>query len=137
MKLNYSSNWSGGLSFETGIGSHIVRTDAPKELGGADSGPNPKALMIAALAGCTGIDVVNILEKMRIRPDAFKVDVEVDASDEPPSVYKSIVLIYRFTGNDLDMKKLRRAVELSQEKYCGVSMMYQKAMDISYEIVVE
>ena len=97
-------------------------------------GPRPKALLLSGLIGCTGIDVMMILNKMRVRPDDVIISVEADQTDTEPKVYKTIHLIYTFKGKDLPVEKLQRAVSLSQEKYCGVSAMREKAAPITYEI---
>jgi putative redox protein len=94
--------------------------------------------MLTALAGCTGIDVVSMLKKMRVEIDAFDVDVEADLTEDYPAHYTRMHVIYTFTGKDLPMDKLEKAIELSREKYCGVSYMYKKAgVEMTYEIKTE
>lgn len=134
MKTSIQSNWKEKMKFISRVGQHEVVTDAPIEAGGDDSGASPKKLMMVALAGCTGVDVVDILKKMRVEIDDLQITVEAELTEDVPSLYSSMHIVYDFTGTDLDHQKLRRAVELSQEKYCGVSMMYKKIMDISWEI---
>jgi putative redox protein len=137
MKTSIQTNWQQNMAFESTVGRHSVPTDAPLEVGGDDSAASPKKLMMVSLAGCTGVDVVEILKKMRVEIDDLQITVEAELTDEVPSVYSSMHIIYRFRGKDLAMDKLKRAVELSQDKYCGVSMMYKKIMDISWEIRFE
>jgi putative redox protein len=136
MKTSITSTWQGNLAFISQVGDHAVRTDASQDHGGDNSGPSPKMLMMTALAGCTGVDVVAILKKMRVSFSDLNIRVVGELTDEVPAVYASMHLIYTFSGADLDRDKLKRAVELSQEKYCGVSFMYRKIMDLTWEIQV-
>jgi putative redox protein len=134
MKNSITAKWKGNLAFSSNIGGHEVLTDASEKYGGNDSAPSPKPLMAVALAGCTGIDVATILKKMKVEVEDISIEVECKQTDEVPSTYTSMHVIYTFTGKDLDLKKLTRAVELSQDKYCGVAFMYKKIMDLSWEI---
>lgn len=136
-KTFIETRWKRNVTFESRAGLHRVVTDAPVEAGGDDSAVSPKKLMMVALAGCTGVDVVEILKKMRVEINDLLITVEAELTDEVPSVYSSMHIIYDFKGVDLDLNKLQRAVELSQEKYCGVSMMYKKIMDVTWEIKYE
>ncbi len=136
MKHIVDLNWKQNLAFESNIDGHQLIIDGPKEIGGDDLGPRPKKLMLAALAGCTGIDVVSILKKMKIVPDYFNVTVEGDLTEEHPKKYHKMKIIYQFKGNDLPLEKLERAVQLSEEKYCGVSAVYKEVMDIETEIKI-
>ena len=108
--------------------------DANEESGGDDLGPRPKKLMLAALAGCTGMDVIMILKKMKVEPESFSVIVEGDVADDHPKKYTKMKVIYQFKGENLPMDKLEKAVNLSEEKYCGVSAVYKQALDLSTEI---
>ena len=106
-------------------------------VGGKDTGPRPKALMLIALAGCTAMDVVSILNKMRMPYDDFNVNVEANKTEEHPVVYTDFKIVYRFRGSALDRGKIEKAVSLSQDRYCGVSAMYKSIGPVSYEIVLE
>jgi putative redox protein len=110
--------------------------DAKEEHGGTGQGPRPKPLMMVSLAGCTGMDVVSLLKKMRVEFESLTIRVEGDLADDHPKLFTAMHIIYEFKGNDLPMDKLEKAVTLSQEKYCGVSATYKKAMNISYEIKI-
>jgi len=136
MKDSIDVNWTGDLSFETEVNGHRIVMDAKTEAGGKDQGPRPKPLMMVALAGCTGMDVASLLKKMRIEVESFTVRVEGELTETHPKQFISMHIIYAFKGKDLPMDKLKRAVELSQETYCGVSATYKKAMKLSYEIKV-
>jgi putative redox protein len=134
MKDTIVTHWQENLKFDSQIGKHSLLTDAPESAGGNDTASSPKKLMMVALAGCTGIDVVTILKKMRVAFTSLAIRVEAELTDEAPSVYKAMHLIYEFQGKDLDVAKLRKAIALSQDKYCGVSMMYRQIMTITWEV---
>ena len=89
---------------------------------------------MAALTGCTGIDVVMLLDKMRVNYTNIEMEVEADLSEEHPKVYTAIRLIYKFYGKDLNHKKVEKAVALSQDKYCGVSAMLKMICPLVYSI---
>lgn len=134
-KLN--AKLKGNMAFETEINGHKVITDATEEYGGSNLGPSPKALLLAGLIGCSGIDVMTIIKKMRVEIEDLNVDVEAETRDEHPKIYNYIKVIYKFKGKDLPYSKLERAVKLSFEKYCGVSAMLEKAVPITYEVLIE
>lgn len=122
------------MAFKANINGHEIILDAAEEVGGENRGPRPKPFMLTALAGCTGMDVVSILKKMRVEFDDFNVIVEGDLTDEHPKQFYKMNVIYEFKGKDLPMDKLKKAVSLSEERYCGVSASYRKAMEITTEI---
>ena len=127
------TKWVNKMAFDSQIDKHTVRIDTNGEIGD-DSGPSPKKLLLASLAGCTGMDVASLLKKMRVSIDGFEMDIEADLTEEHPIVYSEIRLVYRFFGADLNKVKIGRAVQLSQEKYCGVSAMLRKNSPIIYSI---
>ena len=133
-KTQINARLKGNMAFEMDINGHTVVTDATVEKGGNGLGPSPKALLLAGLIGCSGIDVMLITKKMRLEVEDVNVDIEAEARDEDPKIYNYIKLIYKFKGKDLPIEKLERAVKLSMEKYCGVSAMLEKAVPISYEV---
>ena len=137
MKHTVDMSWTDKVAFESNMDGHKVITDATKEVGGSDLGPRPKKLMLTSLAGCTGIDVIMILKKMKVEPEAFNVIVEGELTEEHPRYYHKIKVIYKFKGKNLPKDKLEKAVKLSEEKYCGVSAVYKKAIDMETEIQVE
>ncbi len=136
MKHVVDMSWTDKVAFETEINGHKLIVDANVETGGSDLGLPPKRLMLTALAGCTGIDVIMILKKMKVVPDAFNVIVEADLTEEHPKHYSKMKVIYQFKGKDLPMDKLEKAVHLSETKYCGVTAVYRKAMELETEIRV-
>lgn len=126
--------WKQNLEFETDLDGHKLVLDVNEESGGSDAGPRPKKLMLAALAGCTGMDVVMILKKMKVFPDEFNVLVEGDVADDHPKKYTKMKIIYQFKGANLPLEKLEKAVKLSEEKYCGVSAVYKEALELTTEV---
>ena len=136
MKTSVNLQWTGNMSWETELFGHKLILDAGKENGGDDTGPRPKVLMLTALAGCTGMDVVSILKKMRVEIEDLQIIVEGDMTEEHPKYYERMHVIYQFKGKDLPMEKLEKAVGLSEEKYCGVSALYKKAIPVTTEIRV-
>ena len=136
MKHNVNTTWKENMTFDSLVSGHHVIMDASTDGGGENKGPRPKELMLTALAGCTGMDVVSILKKMRVEVENFTVNIEANVTEEHPKHYDSMHIIYAFTGKDLPLDKLEKAVKLSQEQYCGVSYMYKKAMEVTYEIIV-
>lgn len=129
-------DWQGDMAFEAELDGHKLIIDASPEVGGSDNGPRPKPLMLVALAGCTGMDVVSILKKMRVELNGLRVWVEAEMTEEHPKHYSAMKIIYEFKGKDLPMDKLEKAVNLSEERYCGVSAVYRKAMPVATEIRV-
>jgi len=127
-------NWLENMAFEAEVNGHKIIIDAAEPVGGENRGPRPKPLMLVALAGCTGMDVVSILKKMRVELDGFNVVVEGDLTEDHPKQFSQMRVIYEFKGKDLPMDKLENAVNLSEERYCGVSAMYRKAIGITTEI---
>ena len=135
-KQEVQVGWIDKMAFETEINGHKIVIDANEKVGGLDRGPRPKPFMLLSLAGCTAMDVISILGKMRVELDDFKVKVTGDLTEEHPKHFYRMHVTYEFWGKDLPMAKLEKAVKLSEERYCGVSAVYKKAMDLSSEIVV-
>lgn len=124
------------MAFESEISGHKIVIDAESHVGGENRGPRPKPFMLLALGGCTAMDVISILTKMRVEVDSFNVKVEGDLTDEHPKHFYKMHVIYEFTGKNLPMDKLKTAIELSEERYCGVSATYKKALELTSEIRV-
>jgi len=131
-----NTEWKGGLSFEADVNGHKVMMDAAIEAGGNDLGSSPKKLMLVALSGCTGMDVVSVLKKMHVEIEKCNIEVQADVSDVHPKRYTNMHVIYKFTGKNLPMEKLQKAVTLSEETYCGVEALYKMAIPVTSEIQV-
>jgi len=136
MSEKVSIKWTEDMSFVADVNGHKITIDATDKVGGKNRGPRPKPLMLLALGGCTGMDVVSILKKMRVEVEGFGVDVEATVTDEHPKYYDHFTIVYTFKGKDLPMAKLEKAVNLSQERYCGVSEMLRKSSTLDHKIVV-
>lgn len=108
---------------------HGIILDTPDK---TSYGPSPMELVLIALAGCTGMDVISILEKMKKKVEKFEVSCEGERAEEHPRVYKKIKVHYYVEGKDIDDASVKRAIELSKEKYCSVSIMLSKAVEISF-----
>ncbi|MBN1532367.1 MAG: OsmC family protein [Spirochaetes bacterium] len=135
MNHRIQCRWTGSVAFEANVAGHRVTMDGDEGMGGTDSGPRPKPLTLASLGGCTGIDVIHILRKMRVVPTFFNIAVEGELTDTEPAWYGRIRVIYQFKRADrLDERKVARAVALSRDWYCGVSAMLRRASEITYEI---
>jgi putative redox protein len=137
MDHQITCTWLEGMAFDVDLNGHHIMLDAAPDFGGKNRGPSPKPLLLASIAGCTGIDVVAILKKMRVPIEGMRIDVSATLTETDPKIYEKIKVIYYFKGNNLPMDKLEHAVQLSEEKYCGVSAMLKKASLIEYEIVLE
>ncbi len=129
-----TTTWEGGLAFETQLGKHTIRMDAPVEAGGEDSGPGPKRMMLVALSGCTGMDVVLILKKMRVELDKMDIEIQADLTELHPKHYTKMHVVYTFYGKNLPLEKIQKAVKLSEDTYCGVRAVYAKTMEMSSEV---
>lgn len=129
-----TTKWNGGLAFEADVNGHAVKMDATTEFGGQDSGPSPKKLMLVALSGCTGMDVVSILKKMHVDFENLNIEVQGDVTDEHPRHYHKMHVIYSISGKNLPLDKIEKAVKMSEDTYCGVRAAYAKGMVITSEI---
>lgn len=136
MKCVTKIKWLGEMAFDAELDDHHFTLDASPQVGGQNRGPRPKGLLLSGLAGCTGMDVVSILKKMKIDNFEFEIDVEAESTEEHPKVYKTIILNYIFKGENLPIAKVKRAVELSETRYCGASAMLGKTSKIISKIIV-
>ena len=136
--MSIKIEWKGKKAFEaTSSTGHKVMMDASKEVGGEDRGSRPMELLLMGLGGCSGIDVMMMLEKGKQDVKDCQMEVTSERADAVPAVYTKIHLHFKVTGKDLNEKKVARAVELSADKYCSVSKMLEKTAEMthSYEII--
>ncbi len=126
-----------GMHFEADLQGFKINIDAGDKFGGQGKGPTPKPLLLVALGGCTGMDVVSMLKKMRVSFSEFSVDVSGEMSDEHPKVYTSITVSYKIKGDNIPYSKIKKAVDLSKDRYCGVNAMLKASCEIKHEIVGE
>lgn len=129
------TEWKGNMAFESKLPDGKIKIDLPEDKGGNGNGMRPKALMLASLAGCSGLDVASLMKKMRLKVADFKIETEGFLTDTEPQVYDKVTVTYHFYGSNLNEEKLNRAVELSVEKYCGVMHMFRSFADVKIETV--
>ncbi|MDX9874283.1 MAG: OsmC family protein [Spongiibacteraceae bacterium] len=137
--MNASVKWIGGAAFVGEAGSgHAVVMDGPADHGGRNIGVRPMEMMLLGIGGCSAIDVVHILEKGRQDVTDCLVELQAERADEVPAVFTRINLHFKVSGRALREAQVKRAVELSAEKYCSGSIMMQRAgveVSHSYEII--
>jgi putative redox protein len=136
MILKAKIDWEQGLAFRATLEGHEFIIDGVPAAGGRDLGPPPKGLTLVSLAGCSGMDVISILGKMKVKVDAFRVETEARLADEHPKKFLEIKVTYEFTGAGIAPEPLRKAIALSEEKYCGVRATLAPAVAIRHEIVL-
>lgn len=125
-----------GMSFRTEYdGGKVVFMDAKPEVGGQGLGPSPKQLLLQALAGCTGMDVVSLLKKMRVEYSDFSIEVEGHLTEEHPITFHTIEMVYKIKTAEEFRPKFEKAVSLSQDRYCGISAMLGKAAKLKKTII--
>ncbi len=128
--------WNGKMEFEAEMQGNKLLMDVPVASGGGNKGPKPKIILLAALAGCTGVDVISILEKMKIEGFSFYMDTAATVAEDHPRIYTEIVLDYHFNGDNLPAEKISKAVYLSKDKYCAVSAMLGSLSNIKARIFI-
>lgn len=129
-----NATFKGGWHFAVDVKGHTIDIDNTKENGGKDTGPTPKIFMLLSLAGCTGFDVVSILTKMKVNFSDFSIKVDGDLTSEMPTTYNNVSIHYTIKMKKGDRPKMERAVKLSEEKYCGVSRMFQAFSKVHFDI---
>lgn len=126
-----------GLTFVgRGESEHWVTLDGPSEFQGNEAAARPMELFLISLAGCTAMDVVSLLNKMRVEYDKLEVSADAERKEEHPRVFTKVKLIYRIYGSDFsdkDVDKIEKAINKSQDKYCSVSAMLKDVSDLTYE----
>jgi putative redox protein len=129
--------WKGGMAFTGSSDSgYLIPLDARKRAGGHEMGFQPLQLFAIGLVGCTGMDVISILQKKRQEVTEFEVSAHIERAEEHPRVFTKIVIEYKVTGKDLDQQAVERAVELSETRYCPAQAMLEKAAEISHKIII-
>ncbi len=131
--MNATVRWTEGMRFTgTPESGASITLDARPEHGGTGRGPSPMETVLLALGGCTGMDVVSILHKMQAPLKGLEIRITADRAETHPQVFTRIALEYIFSGEGLHAAQVRRAVELSQTRYCSVSAMLRQAADLTY-----
>ncbi|VXB42374.1 Osmotically inducible protein OsmC [Flavobacterium sp. 9AF] len=131
-----TTTWKGKMQFEsTNPSGETFLINAAPEHGGAGAGLRPKALLLSSLAGCSGLDVASLIEKMKLEVKDFKIETIANLTEEHPKVYDTVTVEYHFYGKNLDENKLQKAVNLSVEKYCGVMEMFRQFAKIEIKTI--
>ena len=128
--------WQDGLRFLGIAQDRAIIIDTKKDYGGFETGPAPMELLLMALGSCTGMDVVSILKKMKVKIDGLEIDVSGKRRKDHPKYFTQITIVYRFFGADLPLDRIKHAIELSQEKYCPIAASLKGLAEIDYEIEV-
>ena len=124
--------WTDGVRYlHTSETGHALVTDAPETVGGGNSAPTPMELVLHALAGCTGVDLALILDKMRQPYTALEITVTGERADSHPKVYTAVHLHVTARG-EISPKKLERALKLSVEDFCSVAAMLRSTATLTY-----
>ena len=137
--MNTMLTWQEGIHFRAeGDSQYPVLIDGPEELGGENRGARPMELLLMGIGGCAAVDVLHILKKSRQSVSCCNVSVKAERANSDPKVFTKIHLIFTLSGNDLDHRKVARAVSLSAEKYCSASILMQRAgVELTHEILLE
>ena len=130
--------WIDGMRFvATDSTGHSIVMDASKQVGGEGSGFSPLQLLLAALGGCTGIDIVDIMRKQRQQMDDLEIEVSGERVKEPPRVYDKIHVEYKVKGRGIKEKAVQRAIRLSEEKYCSVGAMLKAKAEVTSSYTIQ
>lgn len=130
-------NWKGKVAFEaSGASGAKVMMDGSPEIGGEDKGARPMELLLMGMGGCTGIDMVLILQKMRAEIEDFSINISSSRADEEPKVFTSINVHYILKGKGLKEKMVQRAIDLTAHKYCSASIMLGKTAKITHSFEI-
>ncbi len=129
-----ATTWMGKMHFASSVNNHTIHIDKLKVHGGDDRGPRPKQLLLSAAAGCVGMELMAILEKMRIEIGPLEINVSASLSDSVPKVYKEVQLEFLVKCNIEDRKKFEKALALTLDKYCGVIAMFRNFAIVTHEI---
>lgn len=114
-----------------------ITMDGPEEFGGSNAGVRPKELILLSLAGCTGSDVVSILQKKKSKLEDFEINITAETREEHPQVFTKIHIEYVFYGNEVKKEDVERAIELSSTKYCSVQAMLRSSVEITHSYRIE
>ncbi len=117
--------------------NHWITMDGPEDFGGSNAGIRPKELILLGLAGCTGSDVISILSKKKMKLEDYEMNLTSEVAEAHPQVFTKIHIEYVFYGSEINPKDVERAIELSQTKYCSVTAMLQKSVEITHSYRIE
>ena len=135
MAHKVTTTWKNKMLLESDnpLGKNLLM-ESGHDFGGSNQGLSPKALMLSSLGGCTGLDVLSLLKKIRVEIEDFKVIVNGELTEEHPKYYDKVSIDYYFTGTDLNEEKIKKVVSLSEERYCGVIKMFRAFAEVTIAI---
>ncbi len=117
--------------------NHWLPLDSIKTFGGAEAATKPMELVLIALGGCTGMDVLSILKKMREDVRDFDIELDADKADGHPAVFTTIHVHYIIKGKNIKSENVNKAIELSMNQYCSVSAMLKKSVDVTWDCEIQ
>jgi len=135
MAVEVKTTWKGNMQFESTNPGGNLMIDGGSENDDNRDGYRPKALMLSSLAGCSGLDIVSLLKKMRAEVENIELDVIANLTEEYPKYYDKVHVMYKFYGSSFKKDKIIKAVRLSEEKYCGVMEMFRQFAEVTTEII--
>ena len=128
--------WNSGMSFTADIRGHKTPIDAGLSVGGTNTAPTPKELVLTGIAGCSGMDAIVYLKKFNIVPLDLIIQTQAELTTTTPSYFNKIHVTYKFLGDSLPSDKVIKSVETSMTKYCGVSFIVSKTCPITYDVLL-
>lgn len=128
------TQWMGAMQFNALVQDHVIVMDAPERATGNDNGPIPKPLILTALTGCTGMDVVALLRKQGFSLQDFVLSADGELTKRAPLYYQRIHLTYALQGDAEVMEPALAAIEKSQLELCGVSYMLRQATELTWSV---
>ena len=135
--MKVSTRYQGQMRFSSGDGASRVVMDAKQAVGGRGEALTPKEMVLQGLVGCTGLDVAAIMTKKKVRFEDFEVSAVAEQNESHPVVFKKIELTYRVKADPADRPHIERAIELSENQFCGVSAMLRRSADITWNLVID
>ena len=126
------TTWKKNHEFEAEHDGNKIKIDGDKK-----HGHGPKALLLSGLAGCSGIDLVDVLKKMRVEFSDLEIEVEAAQTEDHPKVFTEVNITYHIKTNTENEDKVKKAIDLSLEKYCGVAAMLRKNSPLNYKLVIK
>ncbi len=132
--MSCQTNWGGGMTFEAHFRDHKFTMDSKEEFGGKDLGPSPKEVLLSSICACSGMDVVSILQKMRLDLQVCDISAHTETTEGYPSIFKEVKVQYHIASTDAKNEQVMKAVNLSMTKYCGVTAMVAPTSPVTYEV---
>lgn len=135
MTQEIQMHWLDKMAFETNLDGHTIVLDVDKDSGGDDRGPRAKGLILVAMGGCTGMGVLSTIKKMHEPITWFNMKIIGNSADQEPRKYLNFKVVYQFKKSDgLNEENVRKAVELSQTKYCAVIATLKDGHEVTWDI---